>query len=240
MNESAEIILCIPGPWKSRAELIQSLVTAHGGRYLFAGLMVLDTQTGDSVEVDLEIHHPGMRAAFHASGLDEDTLDGIGRHAMTAYLHFPLDLPGQRQRMLTWSSVFQQAGGIAIKLETTGISHGWQRWQEWMGSDFIIGHYRAAVILAGGNEGWYSCGMHLFGLADCTTTTGGKDGHSLLDTFNRYLLLEKPALKSGHTFSIEAGAPKYTMHWTADDRFSAADLFYNSHGIWRLEPKSMG
>lgn len=237
MNEAPEIILCIPGTWEDRSALIRALVNVHGARYMLAGLMVLDTATGDSIELDIEAHHPGMRAAFHASGLDEATLDEIGRHGTTAYLHFPLDLPGQRQRLLSWSSVFEQAGGIAIKVETTGISHGWARWREWMASDFIIDQYRASVILAGGSEGWYSCGMHLFGLADCTTGTGLQEGRALLDTFNRYLLLEQPSLRSGHTFSIGPDSPKYVMTLVADDRFSPEELFHNPHGLWRLKAK---
>lgn len=235
MRNEAEIILCIPGPWESRTALIQALVRAHGGRYMFAGVMALDTTSGDSIMVDLEGHHPGMRAAFHSSGLDEATLDEIGRHQHTAYLHFSLDLPAERSRMLAWASVFEKAGGIAIKVESTGLSHGWPRWHEWMGSDFIMDHYRASTILAGGKDGWYSCGMHLFGERDAVTTAGGDEGRELLDTFNRYILLEKPKLASGHTFSTEAGKPKWVMTQLEDDRFDQDSLFHNSNGLWRLE-----
>lgn len=238
MDETQEILLCIPGLWVDRKALIQALVKAHGGRYLFAGLMALDTETGDSIMIDLEAHHPGMKKAFHAASLDDSTLEQIGNHQLTAYLHFPLDLPGQRERMLLWASVFQQAGGIAIKVESTGLSHGWKRWTEWMGSSWIVDQYRAVVVMAGGSKGWYSCGMHLFGQPDAVTRSGGDEGRELLDTFNRYILVENPKLQPNHTFSTEAGAPKYVLAKTHDDRFATGDLFHNVHGLWRLEKRA--
>jgi len=237
MNETQEIILCIPGPWVDRKAFIQALLNAHGGRYLFAGLIAMDTVTGDSIEIDFEAHHPAMKKAFHAASLDDSTLEKIGSHQLTAYLHFPLDLPGQRERMLSWASVFQKAGGIAIKVESTGISHGWGRWTEWMGSSWIANHYRAVVVMAGGSNGWYSCGMHLFGQPDAVTSAGGDEGRELLDTFNRYILLENPKLESSHTFSTEAGASKWVLEKTQDDRFAPDNLFYNPQGLWLLEKR---
>jgi hypothetical protein len=234
MSVTREIILCIPGPWKDRKALIQSLVDAHGSRYLCVGVAVLDTETSDTVELDLEGPNSVMRKAFYASGLDDDVLDKIGRHQLTAYLHFPLDLPSQRKRMLAWASVFQKAGGIAIKIESCGLSHGWERWHEWMGSAYVVDQYRASVILAGGAEGWYSCGMHHFGLPDATSNAGNEEGHSLLDAFNRYLLVESPKLESGHTFSIGVNSPKWRVEHIEDNRFAEEDLFYNSNGLWSL------
>jgi hypothetical protein len=236
MSEKQEIILCIPGPWKDRSALLRALLEAHQGRYIFAGVILHDTETKDSVEVDFEGHNPTMARAFRPSGLDAESLAAIAAHQLTAYLHFPLDLPDQRERLLKYSDVFRKAGGIAIKLESCGLAHSWERWFEWMSSPLSVMHYRAAVVLARGKDGWYSCGMHHFGLPDAVTTTPGKPGGSIVEAFNRYCLIESPALESGHTFSEGPDAPRYRLHWTEDDRFEEGDLFHNSHGIWHLSP----
>jgi hypothetical protein len=99
MPDSREIILCIPGPWEDRRSFLQSLISTHAGRYIFAGVILHDTQDNDSVEVDLHEYDPNMAAAFRPSGVDVGTLVSISAHKMVAYLHFPLDLPDQRERL---------------------------------------------------------------------------------------------------------------------------------------------
>src|SRR5262245_34951967 len=58
METEREMIVCIPGPWRTSQELAAALVEAHGPRYLKAGLILLDTVTSDSLEVDWEPHDP--------------------------------------------------------------------------------------------------------------------------------------------------------------------------------------
>jgi hypothetical protein len=235
MPDSREIILCIPGPWEDRRSFLQSLISTHAGRYIFAGVILHDTQDNDSVEVDLHEYDPNMAAAFRPSGVDVGTLVSISAHKMVAYLHFPLDLPDQRERLLKYSDVIRKAGGIAVKLESCGLAHHWERWFEWMSSPFEVVQYRAAVIIGVGDEGCYSCGMHHFGFPDAETAEPGSEGQLLLDTFNRYRLGESPTIRSGETFTPSADSPRYRLHLSPDERFPEDHLFHNPHGVWRLE-----
>lgn len=235
MSDSQEIILCIPGPWQDRTAFIKGLFDAHKGRYLFAGVVLLDTETGDSVEVDLENHDPRMVEAFRPSGVGDETLSAIATHTLTAYLHFPLNLPDQRERLLKYSDILRKAGGVAVKLESCGLAHNWERWFEWLSSPFENIQYLAAVIIGVDNEGCYSCGMHHFGLPDSETKEPGDEGRSLLDAFNRYCLMESPELKSGHTFSKDASSPRFELNWTEDSQFEPDHLFHNPYGTWHLE-----
>lgn len=234
-NDEREMILCIPGPWKTREELILALVTAHGGRYLMAGFILRDTQDDDSLTIEWEPHDPRMARAFQCCGHDENTMAALVAHGSVVYIHFPLDVPEQRERLLKYTDVLRKAGGIAVKLETCGLSHPWDRWFEWLSAPFINNHYRAVVVSVGGAGGWYSCGMHHFGQPDSAVNDARPDAKETLEEFNKYILMESPTLSSGHTFSKDAESPRRRLRWTEDDRFPSDDLFHNPHGLWNLD-----
>ena len=166
------MIICIPGPWAAREDLIRALVGAHEGRYLMAGLIVLDTTGQDSLTIDWQVRDPRMTDAFRPSAHSDETLAAISAHRSVVYLHFPRDVRAQRERILKYSDVLRKAGGIAIKLENSGLSHPWSRWFEWLSAPFENQHYLAFVIHAWDDSGGYSCGMHQFGLPDATVDQG--------------------------------------------------------------------
>ena len=213
MNDLREMVLCIPGPWQSRAEAIRALVDAHGGRYLMAGLLLYDSEGKDSVTIEWEEHDPRMVNAFYCCQNDEKTMSALASHGSVLYLRFPMDITDQRERLLKYTDVLRKAGGIAVKLESSGISHPWSRWFEWLSSPFLHNHYRAAVIVAGDADGWYSCGMHQFGLPGATVPGDGEEVRETLEAFNKYLLIENPKLSTGHTFSKDADCGEFvTSH----------------------------
>ncbi len=175
-----------------------------------------------------------MENAFCCSDHDEETLAAIRAHESVVYLHFPLNVPEQRERLLKYTDVLRKAGSIALKLENSGLSHPWPRWFEWLSSPFENQQYLAVVLLASDPGGAYFCGMHHFGLPDTSTDEGGGEPLASLQAFNQYLLMESPALKSGHTFSKDAESPRRRLRWTEDDRFEPDHLFHNPYGLWRL------
>ena len=62
------------------------------------------------------------------------------------------------------------------------------------------------------------------------------DRVDLVEAFTRYLLLERPGVEDGHTFSISAGAPKHRLGLEPCRAFPPDDLFHNPLGVWRLRP----
>ncbi len=53
--------------------------------------------------------------------LAEAVLSDLRRHTGVAYLRFPLDLRSERKRVLAFTSVLRQAGGLAVKVDSSAI-----------------------------------------------------------------------------------------------------------------------
>src|SRR5206468_6299477 len=124
-------------------------------------------------------------------------------HTAVAYLRFPLDVMEQRERLLKFTQLFARIGGIAVKVESAGVAHTFERWTELLtGTPFDL--YCACVALVGGERYFYSCGMHHFGLPDSAAprTLPVEEAAESMNQFNFWRISERPVLASGHTFSI--------------------------------------
>jgi hypothetical protein len=164
-----------------------------------------------------------------------EVLTKIENHTSLVYLHFPLDLPDQRERILKFTQLLQRLGGLAVKVESSGIAHTWERWFALLsGTPFDM--YCSAVVLIGDHDYYYSCGMHLFGLPECEVprTVLVAEAADLMNQFNFWQITEHPVLASGHTFSLTADSPHFRLSLQRDSRHDNTELFRNPHGIWRL------
>ncbi len=234
-----ELIICIPGKWKDKGDFLRQVITSEPkGRYMFAGLILADVEAKDHVTLEFCPADPHIPKAFKIAGqgkFSPEVLDQLGEHTAVVYLHFPLDLSDQRERILKFTQVIQRLGGIAVKLESAGIAHTWERWFELLsGSSFDV--YCAGVVLIGDKDYYYSCGMHHFGLPECEVPRSIPVGEAadLMNRFNFYQIEEHPELSSGHTFSLSANEPRFRLSLEKDTRHDEEDLFYNPSGIWRL------
>lgn len=165
-----ELIICIPGPWRDRAAFIGSVIrTEPKGRFMFAGGILADIQQQDHVPLEFCNPDPRMTRAFESAGqgkLPPECLERIRQHTAVVYLHFPISLQEQRERVAKFTDILRQAGGIAVKLESSGVAHTWDAWEGRLrGSLFDL--YCCAVVLVGDTHSFYSCGMHHFGLPEC-------------------------------------------------------------------------
>ncbi len=235
-----ELIICVPGTWSDRNDFLRRVITHEPkGRYLFAGLMLADVQAEDHVPLDFCAADPHLARAFEVAGqgkLPTEVLARVGHHTAVVYLHFPLDLVDQRERILKFTQLIQRLGGIAVKLESTGIAHAWERWFALLsGSPFDI--YCAAVVLIGDEDDYYSCGMQHFGLPDCELPRSVPVARAadLINRFNFWQIVERPTLSSGHTFSLTEVAPHLRLLLRQDVRHADDHLFHNPHGLWRLD-----
>jgi hypothetical protein len=140
------------------------------------------------------------------------------------------------RRMLRVGCALLQAGGIAVKVESTGIAHSADKWMEFARSGDLFQLYRAFVTLIKGSEYFYSCGMHNFGLPDVSvgSNLGPDDASRLLNQFNCFVLSENPALADGETFSVAAGASRYGLKKERCELYPHDDPFYNPFGRWHL------
>ena len=237
MND--EMIVCIPGTWESRKDFLEAIVTKTQGEFMFAGMILAHPKGKDHVQLDFCDPDSQMAEAFSYAGqgkLSDETLDKIAQHRSVIYLHFPLDIASQRLRLVKFTEVIQQCGGIAVKLETSGIAHEWERWFSLLRSDNPFDTYCACTVLIGDEGHYYSCGMHNFGLPDAQISTSFdiEEAADLLNQFNYYRIVEKPELESGHTFSLTPDSPRYRIELLMDDRYPEDHLFHNTHGLWNL------
>lgn len=234
-----EIIVCIPGTWENRTKFVESVIGSTGGEFMFAGIILAHPKGKDHVELEFYDADEQMTEAFEFGGqgkLSDKTLDRIANHKSVVYLHFPSDIVSQKERIIKFTEVLSKCGGIAVKLETSGVAHEWERWFERLRSDNPFDTYCASVVLVGDKDFYYSCGMHNFNLPDAQISNSfdAPEAADLINRFNYWQIVEKPALKAGHTFSLTENSPHFQLESSKDERHSEDELFYNQHGLWEL------
>lgn len=234
-----QIIVCIPGTWEDRTEFIESVIVSTSGKFMFAGMILAHPEGNDHIELEFYDADEQMAEAFEIGGqgrLSDATLDRIAEHKSVAYLHFPFDILSQKERIVKFTEILSRCGGIAVKFETSGAAHEWERWFELLRSDNPFDIYCASVVLVGDKQFFYSCGMHNFGLPDTQISNrfDTTEAADLLNRFNYWQIVEKPVLESGHTFSLTENSPYFRLELTNDKRYSEESLFHNPNGLWEL------
>lgn len=239
MNQ--ETILCIPGPWADRGAFVKAVASLEPmGEFMFAGSVLAHITEKDHVAVEFYGPTPQTRESFEIAGqgkLAEETLTSIAAHSGVVYLHFPIDVIGQRDRILKFTNVIREAGGFAVQVESSGIAHDWGRWLELLsGDEYDV--YCCFVSLIGDENEFYSCGMHHFDLPECSVPQSVDVGEAaaLMNQFNMYQITDRPTFADGHTFGLEPGAPIFVLNHQADPRHAPEHLFYNNHGVWQMVP----
>jgi hypothetical protein len=234
------MILCVPGPWRDRSDFVRQVTTIEAnGRYFYDGSMLVDVREQDQLRVQLLRHHPRMVDAFRAAGRGDISAElekKIAQHQSSIYLRFPANFVEERTRVLKYTGLARQLGGIAIKIESSGVGHAWERWFRLLGSQNEFDWYCAVVMLLADERIYYSCGMHHFGLADAAIGNhlAARDAGNLLNKFNYWRIIEPRELKSGDTFRLDDSNRRYRVDLGRDQINPAEDLFHNPHGLWFL------
>lgn len=207
---------------------------------MFAGMILAHLKGNDHVRLDFCEFDERMLQAFEIGGQGKLTslvLDEVALHRSVVYLHFSLDILSQKVRILKFTEMLSKCGGIAVKLETTGIAHEWKRWFDLLESINPFDTYCASVVLVGDEKFYYSCGMHNFRLPDVQVSKSldGEQAADLMNHFNYWQIVEEPVLKPGHTFSLTADSEHFRLSLLKDERHSENDLFHNENGVWELQ-----
>jgi len=238
-SQVVETILCIPGGWVDRSDFLRRVVTHEPkGRFMFAGLILADVQEKNHVGLEVHTRDPQMRRAFELAGqgkLTDQILSAVDTHASVVYLRIPPNLSDERAKVAKFTKLLQAIGGAAIKVESAGVAHTWERWNQLLaGTPFDL--YTAAITLVADRDYFYSCGMHNFSLPDCevSRSLGIEVAAELMNKFNHWQLTEKPMLRDRHTFSLTSTAPRYRVLRVPDSRHESGEPFFNPRGLWRL------
>lgn len=235
-----ELLLCIPGPWKDRSDFVRTVISEIKGEFMFAGMILANPGKKDHVPLDFAPHESQMRNAFELAGkgkLSPRLLDRIAGHQGVAYLHFPIGIISEKERVVSFTKALERCGGIAVKIESAGVAHEWDYWFAALNSENPFDLYRTFVTLIGDSNHYYSCGMHHFSLPDVEVerTVEINEAADLMNRFNYWQIAEEPKLASGHTFSISADAPRYRITLNSDSRHEPEHFFHNAKGSWSLK-----
>jgi hypothetical protein len=195
---------------------------------------------------------PRMPMAFAASLTNATFTDAdraaVAAHDTVVYLLAPpmgrtssLD---ESARMLALTAALLRAGATAVKSESSGITHGRERWLQLAddvagatGDQRVVGLYRAWVKRPIAHSDYlYSCGMHLLAAPEVELVGGTLEDVPTMDEFAGYLLLESPTLHDGEGFRVAPDAPRWTIEHHADEEHPEDHFFHNPFGAWRLTP----
>ncbi len=235
---SEQIIIGVPGVWKNQAEVSRA-ITAQNNDLIFAGFTLMDTATQDVSFVELHDYDPRLVDVFETLGepsINDQDLEKIAAHRSTLWVLSSEVSIEQARRMMKVGRTLLNAGGLAVKVESSGVAHSARRWHEFAVSDDLPQMYCAYVNLIEGDDYIYSCGMHNFGLPDASVGSklGAAEAAQLLNQFNAYQLEELPQLEDGHYFSLDEVAPRYKLSFEACEAYEPEHPFYNPFGRWHL------
>ncbi|MCP4895499.1 MAG: DUF2314 domain-containing protein [bacterium] len=245
-----ELVIGIPGPWEDRNDVIRAVVGANppeeSPRFLAMGGLMMDMSTNTSIGLEVYEHDSGLAQAFEYAGqgrFSAEELKTITEHKQTVYLvcSDPPTSPSKdcldaARKFLELGVLMLEAGGFAIKVESTGVAHTADRWRYYADQANILSLYDAFVTMVGGDEFNYTCGMHTFGLPDVSVTTGVPidEAPYVMNGFNQYQLLESPELSDGTLFATSHIDPRLTMSLCAFG-YDKDDILNNPFGRWHLE-----
>jgi hypothetical protein len=234
-------ILCIPGNWKDRIELLTSIATSSHNEYLFAGQILLNTPTSQHFEVEVCDRDERMATSFKVAGLvnsvSAEFLEDIDKHNMVVYLIGEGGSMETAEALAKAGGVLLKAGGIGIKVETAGKAFMKEQWMNLLSNDFESSSYKMFVLDAIEAEDGtvYSCGMHNLGLKDTIVSDEAIDkAIDLIAIFSYYQIVDKPLISSNQTFSQRAGDGIYRITEEQDPPYAGHEQFGNPFGMWRL------
>jgi hypothetical protein len=234
-----QAVICIPGEWKNRQELVTSIAAKSDG-YLFAGCVLQAVDAQHSFELQLEGPDPRMLKAFRAVGphwSDTDDMARIGGHSAVAYV---IGYGGSRKNaeaLMAAAAGVIKSGGLGAKIESAGLAHSPDVWLDLAKTTHLYSAYRAFVVCVRGEDFVYSCGMHNLGLRDAIVDASAADDPlDLVQSFTYYLFTESPIVQAGQTFSVQRGAPLYRIVADEGVSYEAGSLYKNPFGAWRLKP----
>lgn len=201
----------------------------------------MNTESNDFFSLEVCEHDEDLKRAFSIAGrgrfLDDD-LAAIGGHTFVLYLVNDDASIDTTRKMLHATNGLLKAGGLAVKIDSTGTAHRRDSWAALCKEDSLRSLLEAYVTYIGGPGAYYSCGMHNLGFPDAVVEApiSPKDAAVLLHTFLGYVLFENPKLNDRETFSIDSDAPRYRLFREPCSRYEPGDLFHNPLGVWKMVP----
>lgn len=252
-SESAyypRIVLCVPGTWADAAELADRL---GAGAFRWADSKLRSADGAEAFDAEFRGPDLRMKPAFQASAcrirpsMTAADYAAVQGHRSVLYVlsdnYGRSTAAGAASRMIEVGRALIDAGGIAVKCDSSGIAHSAARWRDlaarlgeaW--APLFDAYVRLPII--DDNQDLYSCGMHLLGRSDAQVTLAefpGEDlraAHRVLEGFLRGLRDAAPD-EPERTFKLEGLEERFLAVKEACSRYAEDDFFWNRWGSFRI------
>lgn len=228
----SKIIIGVPGKWNSRDDIIGSLFPRG---YLLVGPMLKKADTEKNWRIEIYDRDPNLRQAFQNAGgglLEDNLLSEIEVHTFTVYVSsFETSIEAARDIQEVGCALLN-SGGLAIKVESSGLAHSATTWQELSSSDNLWDLIKSFVVIVSTSDAFLTCGMHNFRFPDCSISRSGDNAETIkqLNYFNYFQLSQNPVLKERETFDLGENSPVYRLSKISDDLYPPEHNFHNFNG----------
>ena len=248
MQPAAEIIqrtvLCIPGNWKNRSELVTAIAESNAGNYLFAGMVLMDLKTKAGFELEIYERDNRMKEAFGFAGrvnqVTDNFLSKIDEHSLVLYLSGETGSFEKAFDLANAANALLNAGGTGVKVETTGKAFEKEQWMGLVAEEYPANLYALYVLdsISDGLGTTYSCGMHNLGLKDVIVYQEDfQEAVNLIAAFGYYQIMESPEINVNQTFGVAANSPIFEIQEEHKQPNKGDDFFENPYGMWLLQRK---
>ena len=238
-------ILCIPGNWNDKTEIVTAIAENNMNDFIFAGMVLLNLKTNKGFELEICERDNRMKDSFKFTGMvnriPEEFLEKIDKHKFVVYLSAETGDLKSATEIAEAGNAILKSGGTGIKVETTGKAFTKEHWTELL-TDFEESNLYQMYVLDSINAGkgtTYTCGMHNLGLKDSIVYNEEfQESVNLLSIFGYYQLIDKPEIQSGQTFSTDMESPIFEINEEKNQPNIGDELFENPFGMWKLERKA--
>ncbi|GAA5021793.1 hypothetical protein GCM10011506_02170 [Marivirga lumbricoides] len=238
-------ILCIPGNWNDRTEIVTAIAENNMNDFIFAGMVLLNLKTNKGFDLEVCERDNKMKDSFKFAGMinrvSDEFLGEIDKHKYVLYLSAETGDLQSAKEIADAGNALLKSGGIGIKVETTGKAFTKEHWTEFL-TDFDESNLYKMYVLDSISDGkgiTYTCGMHNLGLKDSIVYNEEfQDSVNLLSVFSYYQLIEKPEINIGQTFSTDMQSPIFEIGEEKNQPNEGDELFENPYGMWKMERKA--
>lgn len=238
-------VLCIPGNWKNRTEIVTAIAENNLNEFIFAGMILLNLKNNVGFELEICERDDRLKESFKFAGMvnriSEEFLNKVDKHSSIIYLSAETGDLESVKSVADAGNAILKSGGIGIKVETTGKAFTSEHWTELLNNYEETNLYKMFVLdsISDGKGITYSCGMHNLGLKDSIVYNEEfQESVNLISSFCHYQLIEKPEIMNNQTFSIDAEAPIFVISEEKNQPNKGDELFENPYGMWKLERKA--
>lgn len=232
-DRTPSFIVLVPGPWTSVDAVLADLSQAN----IEATRWTDDPATAGGVRVDVVEEPEGFGGAIargRTGMLPDAIVDAASQTGYAALIEVARTFDDDPSSTALLGAALRDAGGIAIRMECSGAASTWEVWLDQLTSGDPMELVRAATVLVGGEDTYFTCGMHAFDRPDAQLHHPEPSAAvHWLEVLCAYQVAESPVLASGHTFRSDENAPSRVLERWPDHRHHPDDGHHNPFGLWR-------